>query len=82
MTMKMKTEHKRYVWVRKDWTMSIIEDPKALLDPTQYANFDAENDRIFELGPEVEIKVTVAVKNKTVYRENASGYRTPFENRD
>ena len=66
--MTMKTEPKRYVWVRKDWTMSIIEDPKALLDPTQYANFDAENDRIYELGAEVEIKVTVNVKNKPVYR--------------
>lgn len=64
-------EPKRYLWVRKDWTMSIIEDPAALLDPTQYSNFDAENDRIFEIGPEVEVKVTVEVKNKTVYRERS-----------
>jgi len=78
----IKQEPKRYLWVRKDWTMSIIEDPAALLDPTQYSNFDAENDTIYEIGPEVEVKVSVEVKNKTVYRKNASGYRTPFENRD
>jgi hypothetical protein len=76
-------EPKRYLWVRKDWTMSIIEDPVALLDPTQYSNFDKENDHIYEIGPEVEVKVSVEVKNKKpVYRENASGYRTSFENRD
>jgi len=64
----MKTE-KRYLWVRKDWSMSIIEDPTALLDPTQYSNFDAENDTIYEIGAEVEVKVTVEVKNKNpVYR--------------
>ena len=76
-------EPKRYLWVRKDWAMSIIEDPVALLDPTQYSNFDKENDHIYEIGPEVEVKVSVEVKNKKpVYREKASGYRTPFENRD
>jgi len=65
-------EPKRYLWVRKDWTMSIIEDPTALLDPTQYSNFDAENDTIYEIGPEVEVNVTVEVKNKKpVYRERS-----------
>lgn len=64
-------EKKSYVWVRKDWTVSIIEDPVALLDSTQYSNFDPENDRIYELGAEVEIKVTVATKNKTVYRDRS-----------
>jgi hypothetical protein len=67
-TMITPKEKKSYVWVRKDWTISIIEDPAALLDSTQYSNFDPENDRIYELGAEVEIKVTVAVKNKSVTR--------------
>ena len=79
----IKKEPKRYLWVRKDRTMLIIDDPAALLDATQYSNFDAEKDTIYEIGPEVEVKVSVEVKNKKpVYRENASGYRTPFENRD
>jgi len=64
-------EPKRYLWVRKDWTMSIIEDPIALLDPTQYSNFDAENDAIYEIGPEVEVKVSVEVKKKKPVYTNA-----------
>ena len=78
--MTMKTEPKRYVWIRGNGDATIIDTDIVELwhDPC----FSKKEDRIYELGPEVEIKVTVAVKNKTVYRENASGYRTPFENRD
>lgn len=71
---------KRYVWIRADGEAKIIDTD--IVELWQGPYFDREKDRIYELGAEVEIKVTVAVKNKTVYRENASGYRTPFENRD
>ena len=73
-------EEKRYVWIRANFNdATIISDPVALW---QDPNFDREKDRIHELGAEVEVMVTVNVKHKPVYRENASGYRTPFENRD
>ena len=73
-------EHKRYVWIRADGEAKIIDTD--IVELWQGPYFDKDKDRIYELGAEVEIKVTVSVKNKTVYRENASGYRTPFENRD
>ncbi len=79
-TMTMKTEPKRYVWIRADGEAKIVDTD--IVELWQGPYFDKEKDRIYELGAEVEIKVTVSVKNKTVYRENASGYRTPFENRD
>ena len=73
-------EEKRYVWIRANFNdATIISDPVALW---QDPSFDREKDRIHELGAEVEVMVTVNVKHKPVYRENASGYRTPFENRD
>lgn len=71
---------KRYVWIRADGEAKIVDTD--IVELWQGPYFDREKDRIYELGAEVEIKVTVAVKNKTVYRENASGYRTSFENRD
>lgn len=80
MTMKMKTEPKRYVWIRADGEAKIIDTD--IVELWQGPYFDQEKDRIYELGAEVEIRVTVNVKNKTVYRENVSGYRPPFENRD
>ena len=71
---------KRYVWIRADGEAKIVDTD--IVELWQGPYFDKEKDRIYELGNEVEIKVTVEVKNKTVYRENASGYRTSFENRD
>lgn len=79
-TMITPKEHKRYVWLRADGEAKIVDTD--IVELWQSPSFDREKDRIYELGAEVEIKVTVAVKNKTVYRDNASGYRTPFENRD
>ena len=79
-TMTMKTEPKRYVWIRGNGDATIIDTD--IVELWQDPCFSKKEDRIYELGPEVEVKVTVTVKNKTVYRENASGYRTPFENRD
>jgi RPA family protein len=73
-------EHKRYVWLRADGEAKIVDTD--IVELWQGPYFDREKDRIYELGAEVEIKVTVEVKNKTVYRENANAYRTPFENRD
>lgn len=78
-TMTLK-EHKRYVWIRADGEAKIVDTD--IVELWQGPYFDKDKDRIYELGTEVEIKVTVAVKNKPVYRENASGYRTSFENRD
>jgi hypothetical protein len=76
----IKQEPELYVWIRSDGDVRIINDPVEIY---QRIDFDKAGDRIHRLGEEVEIRVTVAVKNKKpVYRENASGYRTPFENRD
>jgi len=76
----IKQEPERYVWIRADGEAKIIDTD--IVGLWQSPSFDNKKDRIYLLGEEVEIKVTVEVKNKTVYRENASGYRTPFENRD
>lgn len=73
------TTEQRYVWILADGEAKIITDPVAVY---QGPYFDREKDRIYVLGNEVEVKITVEVKNKPVYRESASGYRTPFENRD
>ena len=77
----IKKELERYVWIRADGEAKIVDSD--IVELWQGPYFDREKDRIYRLGEEVEIRVTVAVKNKKpVYRENASGYRTPFENRD
>jgi hypothetical protein len=73
----------RYVWIRANGDATIISDPvKLWQDPC----FNRVEDRIYTLGNEVEVKVTVEVKNKPVYRgnttDNVTGYRVPFENRD
>ena len=67
--MTMKTEPKRYVWIRADGEAKIIDTDIVELWQSPY--FDKDTDRIYELGAEVEIKVTVAVKNKPVYRERS-----------
>ncbi len=61
---------KRYVWIRADGEAKIIDTD--IVELWQGPYFDREKDRIYELGNEVEIKVTVAVKNKTVYRGERS----------
>ncbi len=73
----MKTE-KYYIWSKQGKALVMIDDLEWL-----YRNpeFDSKTDKIYELGPEVKLEVKV-IPTKTVYRENASGYRTPFENRD
>jgi hypothetical protein len=77
----IKQEEQQYVWIR-----TVPHRVKIILDPVELYQgpyFDRDKDRIYRLGEEIEVKIIVEVKNKKpVYRENASGYRTPFENRD
>lgn len=61
---------KRYVWIRADGEAKVIDTD--IVELWQGPYFDREKDRIYELGAEVEIKVTVAVKNKPVYRSERS----------
>ena len=79
----MKTEPKRYVWIRPnsaETPMLLIDDPVELY---RGGKFDESTDKLYELGPEVKLEVNIKViPTKPVTRENASGYRVPFENRD
>ena len=64
------TDPKRYVWLRADGEAKIIDTD--IVELWQGPYFDREKDRIYELGDEVEIKVSVSVKKKgTVYRERS-----------
>ena len=78
----MKTQ-KRYLWIRPNSAespMLLIDDPVELY---RGGRFDESTDKLYELGPEVKLEVNIKViPTGPVYRENASGYRTPFENRD
>ena len=73
----MKTE-KQYLWVKEGRAPMFVTDLIALYKDR---DFDPVTDKIYEIGSEVKLEVKV-IPTKTVYRENASGYRTPFENRD
>ena len=75
----MKTE-KQYLWVKADRAPVFVTDLVALYKDR---DFDPVEDKIYELGPEVKLELNVKVTpTKPVTRENVSGYRTPFENRD
>jgi hypothetical protein len=75
----MKTE-KQYLWVKTDRAPMFVTDLVALYKDR---DFDPSEDKIYEIGPEVKLELNVKVTPaKPVYRENASGYRVPFENRD
>lgn len=78
----LKTQ-RRYLWIRPNSAespMSLIDDPVELFRGSQ---FDEAMDKLYELGPEVKLEVNIKViPTKPVTRENASGYRVPFENRD
>ena len=75
----MKTE-KQYLWVKEDRAPVFVTDLVALYKDREY---DPDQDKIYELGPEVKLELNVKVTpTKPVTRENTSGYRTPFENRD
>jgi hypothetical protein len=75
----MKTE-KYYIWSKQGKSLVMLDDLQWLFKNPE---FDSKDDKIYELGPEVKIEMTIKVTPaKPVYRENASGYRVPFENRD
>ena len=63
----------KYVWVKPSGEAKMIEDPVTLWLSDE---FDKDADHIYTLGNEVEVNFSVDIKNKTTYRENASGYRT------
>lgn len=74
---------KRYLWIRPNSAespMLLIDDPVELW---RGGRFDESVDKLYELGPEVKLEVNIKViLAQPVFREGASGYRTPFENRD
>lgn len=71
---------KQYLWVKLDRAPTFVTDLIALYKDR---DFDAEQDQIFEIGPEVKLELSVKVTpTKPTTRENASGYRTSFANRD
>jgi hypothetical protein len=73
-------EPKQYLWVKTDRAPMFVTDLVALYKDR---DFDPSEDRIYEIGPEVKLELNIKVTPaKPVYRENASGYRVPFENRD
>jgi len=73
-------EPKQYLWVKTDRAPMFVTDLVALYKDR---DFDPAEDKIYEIGPEVKLELNVKVTPaKPVYRENASGYRVPFENRD
>lgn len=59
-------QQKQYVWIRESGTLTLIDDPVELWKDSR---FNKETDRIHRLGEEVEIKVSVEVKNKTTRRD-------------
>ena len=69
-------EPMRYVWVHysnqaqnETYTVHLIDDP---VEVWNGSSFDRERDRIYRLGEEVEVKVTVEPKNPK-YRDIFSG---------
>ena len=69
----MSMEKQRYLWIRHGSDdMIIIDDPVELF---RGSKFDEVNDKLYEIGREVELKVSVQVKGKTVYREDGSSFK-------
>jgi hypothetical protein len=65
---KLTKEPMRYVWVHysnqtqnETYTVHLIDDP---VEAWNGSSFDRERDRIYRLGEELEVKVSVEVKNK------------------
>jgi hypothetical protein len=71
---------KEYLWVKRDRAPMFVSN---LVELYKDRDFNPDEDKIYEVGPEVKLELNVKViPAKPVTRENASGYRTPFENRD
>lgn len=71
---------KEYLWVKRDRAPMFVSN---LVELYKDHDFDPVEDKIYEIGPEVKLELNVKVTPaKPVTRENASGYRTTFENRE
>lgn len=80
-TMRMiDKESKQYLWLQVGRAPVLVSN---LVELYKSSDFDPTTDRIFEIGQEVKLELSVKVTPaKPVYRENTSDYRTPFKNRD
>jgi hypothetical protein len=68
-TRTMKTEH-RYIWHKKGQPLEMIDDVEWLY---KRSDFDPDEDKIYELGPEVKLEVNVkVVPAKREYRGERS----------
>lgn len=66
-----KPEEKRYVLIREGNAPIILEGRDELIKSFN-SNLKSDEDQYYELGPEVELKVSISVKSKeTVYRGGA-----------
>lgn len=71
----MTISKKQYLWVRDDQNLppQIIKDLDALYRNSQY---DPKIDKIYEVGPEVKLEMTLnVIPVKPVTRDSASGYQ-------
>jgi hypothetical protein len=84
----MSTNKQKYLWIRPnsaETPMLIIDDPVSLF---RGSAFDENIDKIYLLGPEVKLKVVLETQpsyrlsDEHLNTVRASGYRTPYENRD
>lgn len=67
--MKPKTVEKQYVLIREGESPIILNGQDELIKSFN-SNLKSDKDQYYELGPEVEVKVSVSVKSKgTVYRD-------------
>lgn len=71
---------KRYLWIRPNSAespMLLIDDPVELY---RGSIFDESVDKLYELGPEVKLEVSVdVILAQPVFREGARGARTPLD---
>jgi hypothetical protein len=84
----MTSNKQKYLWIRPklvENSLVLIDDPVSLF---RGSALDESVDKIYLLGPEVKLKVTLEpVQNYRLGDEHlntvrASQYRTPYENRD
>lgn len=75
----MATE-RHYIWSKQGHALVMLNDLQTLFKNPE---FDPDQDKIYELGPEVKLELTVKVSPaKPISREHTSSYRPTFENRD
>lgn len=66
---------KKYLWYRPNSIenpFTIIDDPAKIY---RGAQFDEDNDKLYEIGPEVKMKLVIEPKKEkhTVYRNQSAG---------